>query len=305
VIVSAARNFAVYSDEFLIVPPRQIGIAADPAHVGFLVALALYLNSDFATYHQFFTAPEFGIKRSRGTLRSLRTLPVPFHPDANQDWYLWEELYEGLRRAESAGVAVGNRNWYAKGPGAELLRELNARVNEALGLDKTAQASIRDLVHVRRALVDGQVGEPAVRAPEPKEIEAYALMLQRELDSFLEGDVNARHRVTAVYDARSAMVEIDLVRNTTIRQPVLVVSANTPTAKEFHKIRAHLREKRSQWVYFDRSLRIYEDTRTYLLKPMQRFHWTESQALADASDIIADTLEPAPREHDAAHLVAR
>lgn len=62
VIVSAARNFAVYSDEFLVVPPRQIGIAAEPEHADFLLALALYLNSDFVTYHQFFTAPEFGIK---------------------------------------------------------------------------------------------------------------------------------------------------------------------------------------------------------------------------------------------------
>jgi hypothetical protein len=29
---------------------------------------------------------------------------------------------------------------------------------------------------------------------------------------------------------------------------------------------------------------------------MQRIHWTESQALADASSIIADTLQPNPNE---------
>ena len=45
-------------------------------------------------------------------------------------------------------------------------------------------------------------------------------------------------------------------------------------------------------MYFERNLRMYEETRTYLFKPMQRLHWTESQALADASGIIADTLQP-------------
>ena len=45
-----------------------------------------------------------------------------------------------------------------------------------------------------------------------------------------------------------------------------------------------------QWLYFERNLRVYEGRKTYLFKPMQRFHWTESQALTDASEIIAETL---------------
>ena len=304
IIVSAARNFAIYNDEFLIIPPRQIGIAVDREHTGFLIALALYLNSDFATYHQFFTAPEFGIKRSRGTLRSLRTLPIPFEPDPKRDWSPWQELYHQLRQAEAAAVESGNLEWYAGGTGARLLQELNLLVGKALGLDKTAQAAIKDLVHVRRALVDGQVGEAAVRLPQEEELQAYAEALQAELDAFLEGDVRARHRVTAVHDADSGMVEVDLVRHTETKQSVAVLQADDPTAREFQKVRDRLREKRSQWVYFDRNLRIYEDTRTYLFKPMQRLHWTESQAIADAGEIIADTLEPAPRD-DAAHFVAR
>jgi hypothetical protein len=51
-----------------------------------------------------------------------------------------------------------------------------------------------------------------------------------------------------------------------------------------------LRKERAQWVYFDRNLRLYEGTRTCILKPMQRFHWTESQAMVDARHIIAETL---------------
>ncbi len=55
-------------------------------------------------------------------------------------------------------------------------------------------------------------------------------------------------------------------------------------------IRRHLRQKRSQWIYFDRNLRVYDGSRTYVLKPMQRFHWTRSQARLDALDIISESM---------------
>jgi len=71
---------------------------------------------------------------------------------------------------------------------------------------------------------------------------------------------------------------------------VTVSSANKETAAQLEKTRQRLRKGRAQWVYFDRNLRIYEGTRTFVLKPMQRFHWTESQAMVDARHIIAETL---------------
>src|ERR1019366_4695646 len=45
VIVSAARNFAVYSEKFIVVPPRQIGIVSVDSNRPLLKALALYLSS--------------------------------------------------------------------------------------------------------------------------------------------------------------------------------------------------------------------------------------------------------------------
>ena len=304
VIVSAARNFAVYTDEFLIVPPRQIGISAKPEYAGLLKALALYLNSDFVTYHQFLTTPQLGIKREVGTLRSLKILPVPFH-SAQRDWTAWESLYDQLRRTEQLAVQSGASEWHTEGRGAALLDELNSLVNQTLRLDKAARAAIHDLVHVRRALVDGQVGQAAVRPPVPEELLAYAVMLQEELDDFLDEDIPARHKLTIIYESNSAIAEVELVRGTLERQPVLVEAADGVLGFEFRKIRAHLREKRSQWVYFERNLRMYEETKTYLFKPMQRFHWTESQALADASSIIADTLQVIPTEPAVAEINAR
>ena len=61
-------------------------------------------------------------------------------------------------------------------------------------------------------------------------------------------------------------------------------------SQEFAKIRSNLLVERGQWFYFNRSLRIYEGSSTYLFKPMQRMHSSRSQALADASMIVAETI---------------
>jgi hypothetical protein len=72
-----------------------------------------------------------------------------------------------------------------------------------------------------------------------------------------------------------------------------VLAATGEIARELQTIQSLLRERRSQWIYFNRNLRIYEGTTTYIAKPMQRLHWLESQAMLDANEIIAETLEPA------------
>jgi len=54
--------------------------------------------------------------------------------------------------------------------------------------------------------------------------------------------------------------------------------------------RQKLLEEIGQWVYFNRDLRVHDGTKTFILKPLQRFHWTESQAMVDASEIIAESV---------------
>jgi len=74
---------------------------------------------------------------------------------------------------------------------------------------------------------------------------------------------------------------------------VTVAKADESTGRQLERTRQRLRDQRSQWVYFDRNLRIYEGRKTFIFKPMQRFHWTQSQAMIDAREIFAETLAAA------------
>ncbi len=304
VIVSAARNYAVYHDDFLVVPPRQIGIVSPTEDEDFLKALSLYLSSDFAFYHQFLTSTEFGVKRDRATLNALRCLPVAIAALSREDLTKWSGLQSELaqmkpRRIGEASLTERNPDRQLRFAGMadadekldRLLDELNELVSESLGLDDGERALIHDLVHVRLALNDGKTGQAAVRPPKVVELRAYAERLKSELDDFLGGESAKHHQVAVIHDRLSGMVQVDLIKDSTAARKVQVTKADNATAVEFERTRQRLRVQRSQWMYFDRNLRIYEGTKTFVFKPMQRFHWTESQAMVDARQIIAETLQ--------------
>jgi hypothetical protein len=171
-----------------------------------------------------------------------------------------------------------------------LLDELNTMVYDSLRLDARERVLVHDLVHIKLELHDGKIGEPAVKTPEEAELHTYAARLKSELDGFIGNALPKRHKVDVVHDDVSGMLCVALVRNEQSAQQVTVSRASKETAAQLEKTRQRLRKERAQWVYFDRNLRIYEGTRTCILKPMQRFHWTESQAMVDARHIIAETL---------------
>ena len=76
-----------------------------------------------------------------------------------------------------------------------------------------------------------------------------------------------------------------------------VMRADQETATELETIRQRLRRQHTQWLYFDRGLRIYDGDRTYLFKPMQRMLWTRSNAILDADEVIAETLVGEETQH--------
>ncbi len=287
VIVSAARNFAVYSNEFLVVWSRQIGIASTTGDTDLLKALALYLSSDFAFYHQFITATQFGVQRGVATLESLLQVPCPLPNLTSADLAEWGALHDRLASTLPRRMEEDEANAPDNGQDA-LVAELNRLVSHALGLDERDQALVHDLVHVRIALNDGKVGPAATRKPTVAEMETYARWLRRELDEFVGEESERRHRVTVVYEDHSAMVAIDFTRETTSTPRVL--RADAADAATLDSTRVRLREEHAQWVYFDRALKNYRGRQTFLFKPRQRFHWTRTQAMLDAGDIIAETL---------------
>ena len=165
---------------------------------------------------------------------------------------------------------------------------------DALGLTKEERRLVSDLVQVRYALNDGKRGEAAMRVPKPKELTAYAKALKDELDDFAGDFAGRSHKVTVVADEESgsAMIEIDFTTDHEAARKPVVMDATDAEAKSLRRAKTKLLDDEGawQWTYFNRNLRIFKGRKTYVFKPLHYFHWTQSAALTDASQIIAETL---------------
>ncbi|MCP4695560.1 MAG: hypothetical protein GY862_01740 [Gammaproteobacteria bacterium] len=285
-IVNQARWFAVYSDEFIAVPPKQIGISGKSSKKMVLKALALYLMSDFARYYEFFHSQEIGVQESISSLRTLKNLPVPFFSENMLE--TWAQLYDALATTENfSGNLLETDMLQVKR--RELERQANDLVCQALVLSTEECMLVHDLVHERRKLLRGKISQELLQAPAEAEIRAYIQVLKKQLDDFLGDEDGEQHAISVIYHNPSAMLEIRLLASS-VSDTLQISKANQPLAREFADLHRRLLRQHSQWLYFERNLTVFDGDRTYLFKPMERLYWLPSQALTDASDLIATIL---------------
>ena len=291
IVVDSSRRFAVYTDQFLVVPPRRIGISGNESQKDLLKALSLYLLSDFAIYHQFLHSPQWGILASISTLKTLRQLPIPLGQLPQEELTDWASLHAEIVRAAHHEPDAFTAT---KSPDARtldgLLSELNGRVYELLRLRPDQRALVSDLVNLRMKLIKGKTPRDATRPPTEAELKSYARQLRDELDAFTDDQPSLRHRILVGKCAHHGIVSIVLEEASSGGIPVEVVDIKKAGDSSFVAAQDPIRKRHNQWVYFEREVRLYEGTKTYLLKPFEKLHWTAAKAQLDAGTIISETL---------------
>ena len=292
ILLDVGRRFAVYSEEFIAVPPRQIGIAALPGKESLLKALSLYLSSDFVIYQQFLTSSQWGIDTNIATLDSLKNLPTPLEKLSAKEVQEWAALRDALAKISPTSlepelgehVATNTEQVWV-----EKIAELNERVFQLLGLRENERILVQDFVATNMQCVKGKVTKATLNPPSKLMMQSYLQRLKKELDTFIDGQTDILHEITALHDTHSAMLAVRLA-SADVTQHLVIKSADEETARELVRTRERLRQRHGQWVYFNRSLRIYDNDTTYCFKPMHALHWTQRQAILDAGEVIAETL---------------
>ena len=286
VIVSAARNWAIFEPRYLVVPPRQIGISGARKHSDLLKALAMYLNSDVVLYHEFFTSPERGVWRVRNTLDSLRDTPTPARFDGTDSSLVdeWCQLYDELVTLQHASSSFDDNVF------RDATRRLNASVNMHLNLTQSETQRVQDFVSVVLGLEGGKIEPRAAAPPTTGNLRSYATALARELDAFVGSQGGVRHSVQLWHNDDQGVVQVGV----NARDAGPVVHPRREGIRVVSRVKAlrdQLESRFSQWRYFNRNLTMFVEDRVYLFKPMQRFQWLKSQAVLDASEVIALVME--------------
>jgi hypothetical protein len=268
------HDFAAYSQEEFIFRHDKVGLAGGTERE--MKAAAVVWNSSYLRYLLFFvSSAAWGIANSQIDKGDAERLPFPELCSELED-QLADVWAEALDLEEAGTPFSGVREFFDK------------RVSLFLDIPETVSTVVRDFFRVRYQMNKGKSPDFLRLAPAEREMSLYAARLRNELDMFLGG--RGRHQVTVLHSGQGAVVSVALVSPGVEIDPR--VRAADGAEKEFLRSLLQAAESElNQWAYVRRSIRIFDGSTIHIIKPPRCLEWTETQALLDADDIIAEIIE--------------
>ncbi|NES24133.1 MAG: N-6 DNA methylase [Symploca sp. SIO3E6] len=272
------RIYCVYSDIDFVISEPQVGISTSAQDADYLRAIAVLLNSSVIQYFLFFNSSSWGVGRSKLYAEDLRKISLPILSPVQVK--ILAQLGKRLAQLEE----VTNTS------DASLQDLLDNTVEEILPISKNMGIIAREFIAVRLQLNQGKSDVPATAFPSEDHLLKYELHLRDELDTFTEGS-GLRHKVELLYSKQLIVCSVEFVpSNASTAIDVTVEKAQEDLSLLLNSIQEKAKQQFSQWVYVQRSLRIFEDSRVYICKSPRLIDWTRTQALNDSDDIIAEIL---------------
>lgn len=278
-VMSASWKYTVYSDEYFVIKPRQIGLSVRQKDAEHLQALSMYLSSSIVRYYLFFQTPSFGVERDRITLSDVKSIPVPdlTFSQVKDLAALQQEL---VLREEKGSLGL-------------IQEYLDSEVAHILNIPESIQILAMEFTQVRMKLLENSTDSKVIEPPSKDHLLAYAQQLRTDLDGFITSG-KTHNRVTV--DTRSDKLICCTVELLESDQPLQIVFEEENIQKNndaFARLQSELNKDFSQWIYVQRGLRIFERTRIHIYKVRRLINWTRTQAMNDADDIIAEILSSA------------
>jgi hypothetical protein len=271
-------SYAAYSDTEFIVKHPRVAIAAPPGDADHLRALSLYLNSNIARYLAFFSSTRWGVDRITGGYIDIAGIRVP---DLDEQQIAELAKLHG-KWAISEGSQQGEPDLFHSGEHTERLGSLTRELALILRLPSWISDVVDEFITIRLETIDGKTGGLPAQSPRDHDLRVYAEALRQQLESF----ARIPHYVSVRVLRDFITCEIETARR---EGGIEIVTARAAADVE-ERLWAALRVGQTQWMYVQRSLRVFDGTRMYLYKPKRLIDWTRTQALLDSDDIIAEVL---------------
>lgn len=266
-----------YSDADFVIRKPQMGISTDKKEdAAYLQAVSVFLSSSFAQYFLFFQSPSWGVGRSQIYLADLKRIPLP---DFSEKQIL---KLAGLQKNLSQLEACTDT------PNDVLQNQLDDTIEMLFEVPEDVGLIVREFMSVRLQLIKGKTKTPAVGMPTSERLQSYGIKLQRELNTFTRGS-GVRHKVTVTHSPQMTICSVEFVQSDSTSD-VIVEAAQDGHSEFMASIADKAKQQFSQWVYVQRSIRIFDYSKVHICKPSRLIDWTKTQALNDSDDIIAEIL---------------
>jgi methylase of polypeptide subunit release factors len=280
-------NCCIYSDRDFVIPHPHIGISASKADADYLRAISVFLTSSVIQYFLFLSSPSWGVGRSRIYVRDIKLIPLP---------NLSERQISELSQLQ---ITLSNLEKNGKQTDVLLQKLLDDMVENLFSIPKNSGITAREFISIRLQFNQGKSVVPATASPTKEHLYKYALHLRDELDTFTEGS-GLRHKILLTHSKDLIVCSVEFIRSTESIN-INIEKAHSNSSALLADIQAKTKQQFSQWVYVQRSLRIFEDSKIHICKSPRLIDWTRTQAMNDADDIIAEILSAKHKLSEVAH----
>ncbi len=283
---------SLYKTPYLLIKETQKNkeycssiIDFDSYHTGYSIVseetwklncLCALINSSFAKYYLNLTTASWGIERERS--QSNETLQLPSILSANKkDLMHLSGIVEQIRKQKQQDVFKDTTELEKQADDFILTKILNLSENERM--------CIQDTLDYSMDVFDKQEKSKALRPI--IDSKPYTNAICSILDDFLKSqDVYTSGTVYKnTPNAPLAIIKISFGNKKNE-----ISESSLSFYNELMTLNEKLWEEKGYGIYFRKKLNYYDGDDIYLIRPNQRRFWTQSAAMADASELILEIL---------------
>lgn len=293
IIVSKSLKVA-FADFDVIFQDALRGIHGKPEDTEILMFLAVALNSVLAKYFLFHTASTWGIER--GDIRVSELLRFPFSlPEMTQDTSKAKEIVkqvaEKIRHLKNqiSQNFLLNRQEIIQNEKDELLKY----IYEYYDIDEYEQILIDDTINISIPSIQPNRGTwpiPTLVRSEPQERKEYLKLLCDVINTWAR---KSQYTIIGNIIVSTKMGAAIIVLNRKIKVEQNWVDIEQDSTQELDDILQRiirLLPNQQGSMSFLRNLKVFDQDKLYIFKPLTRRFWTKTSALNDADEIAAAIL---------------
>jgi len=243
--------------------------------------LTAYLNSRIAKYFLLLTTSSWGIEREQINSVEVLNIPSPFEGMSGEARDTIVECFDSLYLKSSKAA----RNTIE----IQMLENtVEEEFEKALGLSERDVVYLNDTLDFNFGIFQKGIHADGYYRVLSDELKLYADTLQKSLSRLLKG-TGLFAEVTAYAGQTNEPLQLIALDFGSDREGM-----NEGTTADFkdtlRKIDKYLWERQSESVYMRKTLKYYDGTHAYIVKPNQKRFWSRMQAYDDATSIVNDFL---------------
>ncbi|GJD21136.1 hypothetical protein RIVM261_060920 [Rivularia sp. IAM M-261] len=260
------------SNLYFLIPELLWSISYPDEDTNYLRAIATFFHSSIGQYNLFFHSTEWFVDENSLFIKDITKIPVPALST--------EQISEIAKLQPDPDLLLTYIENQAR---------LDKEIERIFNINQNISIIARDFINFSLKLNKGQT-VTLTQSPTEENLLDYGKCLVKELDEFVEGS-GIRHKISIVHSTGLIVCTVEILRSThPIDITITAVINDNISYSLIEEIKQKSKDKCNQWMYTQYSIYIFDGAKIHICKASRLINWTQTQALNDSDDIIAQVL---------------